>query len=77
MLNMPTRLWTYVWTGEIANGLPNGQGTISNLERHPTFEQKYVGEYKNGRPCNTVKYELIEGKWVHKGAHTKNCKPAR
>ena len=77
MLRAPTRPWTRVWMGEIANGLPNGHGTLTNLEPHPTYETKTVGEYKNGRPCNTFQYELREGKWVGKRAHFKNCMPAK
>ena len=31
------------YVGEIENGLPNGQGTYTNLDGY-----KYVGEFKNG-----------------------------
>ena len=40
------------YTGEVSNGVPDGQGTWT----HPNGE-KYVGEFKDGKPWNGTEHD--------------------
>ena len=51
------------YEGDILNGVPNGQGTITWSDG-----TKYVGEYKNGKRWNGIYYDQygnIRGKTVN------------
>ncbi len=50
-----------VYKGEVENGVPNGQGTLTSLDG-----RKYVGDFKDGLPNGQGTFTFLDG-WKYEG----------
>ncbi len=57
------------YRGEMQDGLPHGQGTITYAEDDKYSRKSYTGELENGVPngWGTMTYEYVDGEWVYEG----------
>ena len=51
----------HVYKGEVENGVPNGQGTLTSLDG-----RKYVGDFKDGIPYGQGTFTFLDG-WKYQG----------
>ena len=50
-----------VYKGDVENGVPNGQGTLTSLDG-----RKYVGDFKDGLPYGQGTFTFLDG-WKYEG----------
>ena len=51
----------HVYKGEVENGVPNGQGTLTAPDG-----RKYVGDFKDGIPYGQGTFTFLDG-WMYHG----------